>query len=341
MINLFKSGTTPSNGTIVRNNFVIAVQEGIGYGPTASTGFWAGITPPLSGYTIYTNKSANGPSIFTSTNNENVIITAQKLGGTNINTINDALIWFNGQSDRLVTNIDYPSIVTSGMVLNLDAGYVPSYPRTGTTWNDLSGNNYGSVLVGTCLYSGGTSGTTNPDRLETNCVSITSTGYVQTNSIITFTDASPFSLDFWVKLRNGTPATDNCLVGNGTTGSYWMITTQDTTGDSWNIRFRNINFVYSAFTRVTNYNIQNNWGNICITIDTNRNANFYLNGTFRESISLSSTTTNVRRIGGGYQSGLNQYNLQGALGTAKIYNRTLSETEVLQNYNALKPRFGL
>ena len=132
MPNVIASGTTVSNGTLKRNNFLIGVDSTVIYGPTASTGFWNGVVPPTSGYTVYDQKSSQGPSIRSAANDSELITIARQYGGTNITTVTDALNYFNGQSNFLVTNIDYPSINTTGTILYLDAGYTPSYPRTGT-----------------------------------------------------------------------------------------------------------------------------------------------------------------------------------------------------------------
>ena len=56
------SSTTPTISCLNNNNFYFGVQDQ-GYGSTSETGFWNGITPPSGGYTIYVNKSVNGPSI--------------------------------------------------------------------------------------------------------------------------------------------------------------------------------------------------------------------------------------------------------------------------------------
>ena len=44
-------------------------------------------------------------------------------------------------------------IVSDGLVLWLDAGITPSYPTSGTTWTDLSGNNNNGTLVNGPTYS--------------------------------------------------------------------------------------------------------------------------------------------------------------------------------------------
>ena len=153
MPNLIKSATTVSNGTIKRNDFLIAVNTSLQYGTTENTGFWSGIIPPTSGYTVYAQKESQGPSIRVASTNSELITIAIQYGGTNINNINDALNFFNSQPQYLVTNIDYGNIITSGLTVLLDAGYVPSYPRSGTTWNDLSGNNRNTPLLNGPSYN--------------------------------------------------------------------------------------------------------------------------------------------------------------------------------------------
>ena len=104
MPNVIKSATTISTGTIKKNNFVIGVNTTVGYGPTSITSFWNGIVPPYSGYTVYEQKSCQGPSIRTASDDSELITIAKQYGGTNINTVNDALSYLNGQSNYLVAN---------------------------------------------------------------------------------------------------------------------------------------------------------------------------------------------------------------------------------------------
>jgi hypothetical protein len=67
--------------------------------------------------------------------------------------------------------------------------------------------------------------------------------------------------------------------------------------------------------------------------------NFYTNGVLSYSTSVADktfTTYNIARRSDG-----NLYNIPGRIPIVKIYNRALSATEVLQNYNVTKYRFGL
>ena len=144
----YSGGTTPNS--IKSGNFNIGVNST----PTDLTGFYNGISPIIGGYTIYINKAENGPSIYAPKNDSELVSIVQKLGGS-VSTAADALVWINSQSNMTVLNNNYPSIVTDGLVLNLDAGFVSSYPKTGTTWRDLSGNGNNGTLVNGVGFSGG------------------------------------------------------------------------------------------------------------------------------------------------------------------------------------------
>jgi hypothetical protein len=331
MVNLFKSGTTVSTGSINKNNFIIAVEEGKPYGPTASTGFWTGITPPSGGYTIYNNKASNGPSIFTSTNDTNVITTAQKLGGTNINTINDALIWFNGQSDRLVTNIDYPSIVTSGLSAILDAGYVPSYPKSGSTVYDLSGNNAHGTMTGNVTWvSSGATGAQSyfnfPNGAANNgyIASSVNQSYFDCSIVLMpdFTYTSPFNLVGIIGTSTPAANSDKSLriAGVNGTGPWSMTSRNPGDGNDW------------ANPNATTFYVNGASGNTL-------NAGWNVFGGYRTN-TTGFTSTFSYFLGSGAYSG-DSRSFQGKIAVALLYNRQLSATEQLQNYNALKSRFGL
>jgi hypothetical protein len=51
-----------------------------------------------------------------------------------------------------------PATVTSGLVLELDAGNIKSYPTTGTTWFDKSGNARNGTLTNGPTFNTGSLG---------------------------------------------------------------------------------------------------------------------------------------------------------------------------------------
>ena len=64
-----------------KGNFWIGTGD-VSKGPTSSTGFYNGINPPSGGYTIYLNKASGGPSIYTATNDAQLISLTNLIAGT-------------------------------------------------------------------------------------------------------------------------------------------------------------------------------------------------------------------------------------------------------------------
>ena len=137
MGNAIKYSLSGDTQSLNKGNFWIGVGD-TGKGPTSSTSYWNGITPPASGYTIYLNRSNGVPSVYPISTNSQLISLTNSIGSQTFSTSTQCLNWFATQSDKMVVNIDYPTIVTTGLSLNLDAGFTPSYPTTGTTWYDSS-----------------------------------------------------------------------------------------------------------------------------------------------------------------------------------------------------------
>ncbi len=118
------------------------------YSPTSTTGWYAGISPPVSGYTVYVNKVTQGPSILVASNDVDLVSIARSQGATStVTTTAGALNYFVSQSDMMVVNKNYNDIVTSGLVLNVDASFVSSYPVSGMSWYNISGSGNTGTLV--------------------------------------------------------------------------------------------------------------------------------------------------------------------------------------------------
>jgi hypothetical protein len=123
------------------------------YFSTADGGYYNAIIPPSGGYTIYAGAPAtagsvaNAPAMFTSLDDTTLVTDAQNIFKTSFNSTGDVLSWAAARNNVLIVNREYEPIVTSGLVMNLDAGFTPSYPRQGTTWYDVSGNDYNGALT--------------------------------------------------------------------------------------------------------------------------------------------------------------------------------------------------
>jgi len=136
----YTTGTTP-DGCLRKGDMSIG-NNTVDYGPS----FYNGVEPPVGGYTIYLNKATGGPSIYVANNDAELITLTNHIAQTSYTTVEECLTYFSGQNDKLCVDKDYEGIVTNGLILNLDAGIVASYPKTGTTWYDLSGGGYHANL---------------------------------------------------------------------------------------------------------------------------------------------------------------------------------------------------
>ena len=212
-----------------------------------------------------------------------------------------------------------PTVVTNGLVLALDAGDRNSYVSGSTTWFDLAGSNNGTLVNGP-TFNTGSGGSIVFDRVNDYAtVSYTQPAQDSTTS---------FTWALWIYLPSGNP-NNHVIFGN---------------------RFGPVNL---KFTKITptyweNYpNAQlyypiptNQWINICV-VKNQINYTYYANATQQASSTSTQTMPeNAIYIGADAYSGVEEpTNVRVA--TALIYNRALSASEVLQNYNATKGRFGL
>ncbi|MFN9380549.1 MAG: LamG domain-containing protein [Bacteroidota bacterium] len=220
---------------------------------------------------------------------------------------------YQGVISKPVANVN--SIITSGLVLNLDASNNSSYPGSGTTWNDISGNNNNALLNGAIFSNvSGVSYFT----CGTNCIS----------ADITKSDSMTFSA--WAKSSNFSAST---MLFN--TGAYGvgpdLLFYQNTI--YWNI----YDNTASPFTFSPAANISN-WHNYTVVNDATSNAKLYIDGVFKASAAYrSNTATTTLSIGGG---GTNTNKWVGEIANFQAYNRVLTASEVLQNFNSLKGGFG-
>ena len=321
MPNSIKYSTTGDTQSLRDGNFYIGTGD-VGKGPTSTTGHWNGITPPGGGYTVYKNKVSNGPAIWTATSDNQLISLTNNTEGTSFTTAQQCLNYYATQTDKMVFNKDYEGIVTSGLTVCLDAGFIPSYQGSGTTWYDLSysGNN-GTLANGpTFSIDGGGSIVFDSTDDEVN----TSYGPTLGN----------FTIGIWFK-DNGTPQYGR-LVDKSYTGGFWL-GRNDTTPNSWGGGIMETSFPYGIFVTLTD----GQW-NYLTSIRSGTTHILYGNGITNTtsntvtSSALDSTTISI----GAWSGPENSQRFKGNIGVVQVYNRALSATEVLQNYNAGLARFN-
>lgn len=226
-----------------------------------------------------------------------------------------------------------PNIVTDGLVLNLDAGNTASYPGSGTTWTDLSGNNNNVTLYNGVGYSSSNGGVLTFDG--TNDYASQATTY----NLPIGTSARSLSCFFYINDTNNRSILGiGAWPGVGRRVNLWA--------DSSN----KIGLEIDGNAKFTSdWPGVNNWVQLTITMPSSATLNtvkVFVNGVEKSTsiVGSGSSTINLDTddLFVGTLPGLpGQYVFKGNISNAHIYNKELTASEVLQNFNALKSRYGL
>jgi hypothetical protein len=214
-----------------------------------------------------------------------------------------------------------PKIVSEGLVLCLDAGNTKSYPGSGATWTDLSKNSNTGTLTNGPTYNSSNGGSIVFDGTN-DYAPIGTTGFP--------IGASAGTLCGWAR-------TDTI------TGSYrWIISYgSSSTGQARIIGINNSTYVFGGYgDDITAAGVPlNTWFNV-VGVYNGTTASMYLNGILVSGPTAKTwnATTSSSQIG--RQVNGNEY-WDGNISQVMIYNKALSTTEIQQNFNALRGRFGL
>ena len=223
----------------------------------------------------------------------------------------------------MATNYNYfVGIVTNGLVLNLDAAKVDSYPGTGTTWRDLSGNNNNGTLTNGPTFSGiGKQAAIVFDGVD---------DYVDCGNNLTLNINGDVSISVWANASG--------KAGNNILFSKHSLPSNIANYEGY-LKGTSIYWWDGIAERNTNLTITSNiWYNI-VYVRQSSTLKTYLNysSTTNTSVTFQGPVSGNLLIG----KDQNSQNYQGSISSVQIYNRALSAQEVLQNYNATKGRFGL
>jgi hypothetical protein len=322
--NVIKYSTTPDSKSLKVGNFSLGVSNSA-YGETSSTGYWNGISPPTSGYTIYENKVANGPSIRVPSSSAVLIDYSNRLySGSSITTEAGALTYFNSLNTVICVNRDYEEIVTSGLTVNLDAGFTPSYPKSGTSWTDLSFSGNNATLINGPTFNSSNGGSIVFDGVD----DIVTTTYVSTNT---------YTFSAWFKTNVVSSGYRNII--SIPSGNYVLILLDTSTP---NLGFWAPDSSANGSNLSTPTISTNTWYNVVFVREGNNitgGYKAYLNGIlYGNANTVTWSTTEGLSVGGRADA---PQPLNGNISQVLIYNRALSSNEITQNFNAQKGRYGL
>jgi hypothetical protein len=218
----------------------------------------------------------------------------------------------------------YGGIVTNGLVLNLDAAKRDSYPGSGTTWRDISGNQNNGTLTNGPTFNSDNGGSFVFDGAD---------DYVTTNYNAQLQN---FTACIWFKANSLTTIAGRLLDKDYLNG-FWLGKNPNGSLNSWGGGVRDLSFPYGRYITLTD----NQWHYI-VSIRNNTTHTIYGDGiTNTISGTVSTTATNASSLWFGRENNIGPSLYKGNISQVKIYNRALTAQEVLQNYNATKGRYGL
>ena len=237
------------------------------------------------------------------------------IGGTNITSLG-------------VKVLNATSPITAS-AMYIDAGIAASYPGSGTTWYDLSGNGKNSTLIngptfttasGGAIIFDGTDDYTQGDVPYTGNTNVTITGFVEI-----------------------TLGTGGCIVkiGQGCAG-YSLGIGNSTFVDTGN----NIIGLYSCIRWIsTGVAWDSGWNGFAMSIDGSGNATFYKNGVLvaTSNGAAPATVSGYYYLGRcvGDEGSASERAFEGKIANIQLYSRALTAQEILQNFQSQRQRFGI
>tara|TARA_E500000318_G_C3461933_1_gene173007 strand:- start:26 stop:682 length:657 start_codon:yes stop_codon:yes gene_type:complete len=212
-----------------------------------------------------------------------------------------------------------PEIVEDGLVLALDAGNSKSYPGSGTTWTDLSGNGNNGTLVNGASYNSSNGGVIALDGVN---------DYIDVPINLTNQNYTIMGAARYVTIggRTFSGKNNNWLMG------HWSSTTRNYYAQGW-------------VSSVQNGESDTNWRVYAATGNYSGDSwALYVNGQLNVGPGSGGVTgpngINIGRHGTGNSGNGSEYS-NSHISFLICYNRVLTASEIQQNFNALRGRFGI
>ena len=229
-------------------------------------------------------------------------------------------------------------IVTNGLVLNLDAGRKSSYPNTGTTWYDISGNGNNGTMTNGPVFGTASGGVINLNG---------SNQYISVSGLATYlNNKTNFTYETWFKVNSTTTFGTLFSFGNNDNYSNDIIFFVSSNQICLQVNNGVDGGTVTTFTST-------DWNSMSVVYDGTQTGNanrlkLYLNGVLQTltfgTYNVPASTSNTSMVNSGigvYSTGNWNNLLSGSIGSSRLYNKSLTDTEITQNFNATKSRFGL
>jgi Concanavalin A-like lectin/glucanases superfamily len=221
-------------------------------------------------------------------------------------------------------------LIQNGLVLNLDAGNPSSFDGNSTTWNDLSDNGNNGTLTNGPTYNSSNRGSMVFDGVNDYCVKTNISSNVSSATISIWCNQLTNQSGDVVPVIYGSDGFRNQCAGiyYRNSSNFVRFTTWDSDPVDYDTSF------------VKDFNV---WHNFVIVVNDGNSVLIYRDGIpdskgyVYENISLI-RNTNKLTIGGTVANGV-YCNVK--VGNVSLYNRALSQSEITQNFNAIRSRYGI
>ena len=247
---------------------------------------------------------------------------------------------------------DFRDIVRNGLILDLDAGMNASYNGSGTIWTDLSGGATNFTLTNPTYYSYSSSNngsilftrTTSPTPEDGGYATTTTTGSL---SALTYLH-NDHTTEVWFRSNNrnptnydGTEYYSALVVYTGFHSMFYY----DATTFGYTIWGKDGSNANAAYTLSFSNSSVGTWNQI-VARRSGTELKLYLNGVLQNTgtinvLGTGTPTSNTLRLATANYNGSFSWHSDVNIAALKMYNKALTDNEIIQNYNALKHRFGL
>jgi hypothetical protein len=240
-----------------------------------------------------------------------------------INTYDTGRLQGRNPANANILNVVSPGLVTEGLIFAMDAGNRASYSGSGSTWYDIQGTNNGAMTAGVSwvrdttdtMRFNGTSGSVSP----------TDSGLLPRSGLTVHVWLKTSTADKWaIDKSNGGVSNGFCMIGSGAGNGYF--------------------FVNNTSLNTTATISTGAWINLVGTWQPSTYMGLYRNGTLNASRNTTvpaAINTQIANLQIGRRSNNNTDWWNGEIAQVLFYNRPLTATEVSQNFEATRRRFGV
>lgn len=341
----YNTGTKTAGCCIRKGKYNIGVNPNYAYGPTSSTDFWAGYTIPSGGFVSYQYKVAQGPSIYEIQSVGDLIPYGRNLNIGPVSSSTYVLRVCSAIDTIVLVNVDYVNLPQiDNNIINLDAGYTPSYPWGANEWYDVGGSPAGTstqaIITGDTTFISGSTGVNYSDSYLQMVA-----GTQNSMALLpAFSGAlQTFTINVWIKFNPNSGNLNQNIVGQ-----QYSSTTNYVPQTNCNFLIRgNTGNGFEGVVRVANtdYTVDFGvippapWVNLTLTYN-GLELKSYVDGIIVNVTSgpgVPLVSNSLQTIIGGttnatINTGLDNSYFDGGVGVVNIYDTALDDTEINQLY---------